>query len=86
MISAGVESIRTELKDGLRAQRLLEEKFDAVVSRSDREEVLDFFGKVSPAMRHQTSQALRHPNTGSWLVHSDELQEWGIKNTSIFTL
>ena len=75
-VAKDVKLIKEELKDGLARQRALEEKLDSLASKKDRQTILDFFGKISPAQRHQTSQTLRYPNTGMWLLEADEFKEW----------
>ena len=71
-ITDEIKTIKVELE----RQRQFEENFNLRVSRKEREEVVNFFGKVSPAIRHRTSQSLRHRNTGLWLIEAEEFQDW----------
>ncbi|KAI1331492.1 hypothetical protein F5Y16DRAFT_408127 [Xylariaceae sp. FL0255] len=41
-----------------------------------RQRVLDFFLKVNPQPHLDTSIRLRHPGTGTWLLHSTQFQRW----------
>ena len=70
-----VDDIRG-IKEGLEKQRIFEQNFINLISKKEREEVIGYFEKASLADRHQMSKALRHSNTGMWLVESDEFQDW----------
>jgi Cdc6-like AAA superfamily ATPase len=41
-----------------------------------RRRVLDFFMTTNPQQSLTQSLAMRHPQTGFWLVDGDEFQEW----------
>ena len=69
------EEVR-EIRVALEKQRAFEIEFQTHFSEKERNEVFSFFSKLSPQKRHRTSKSLRHPNTGLWLLRSDEIQEW----------
>ncbi|KAL0253403.1 hypothetical protein SLS55_010382 [Diplodia seriata] len=71
-----VDEIKTDLKRRRTFESNLNDFVMSATLGEKQKEVLRFFGTVDPTERHQTSVSLRHPNTGLWLLESDEVQEW----------
>ncbi|OMP85154.1 Sensor protein gacS [Diplodia seriata] len=71
-----VDEIKTDLKRRRTFESNLNDFVMSATLGEKQKEVLQFFGTVDPTERHQTSVSLRHPNTGLWLLESDEVQEW----------
>ena len=68
-LQASAAEILAEVKDTKRitARIQLDKK---------RRRVLDFFLKVNPQDRYETSLSLRHPRTGMWLLRLAAFQTW----------
>lgn len=79
---SGMENIRNDAQRRQKFESSLTDGLMAAALEEKQKEVIRFFGTVDPRERYQTSRSLRHPNTGMWLLESDEFQEWLNKSSS----
>jgi hypothetical protein len=68
-LQTSASEILTEIKDTKRITVRIHED-------SERRRICDFFLKVNPQQRYETSLGLRHPLTGLWLLRLPAFQLW----------
>ncbi|KAK3173032.1 hypothetical protein OEA41_006360 [Lepraria neglecta] len=61
------------IKDELKAAR---EAMTRIMIDKNRHQALDFMCTISTRANHEKSLRLRYPDTGLWLIESDEFQQW----------
>lgn len=73
---SGQEGLREEvydLKQELERRWALETRISL---DTKRQEILQFFGSIDPAVNHETSMGLRHRETGGWLLCHENFLAW----------
>lgn len=68
-LQTSTSEILAEIKDTKRITVRIHED-------SERRQICDFFLKVNPQQRYETSLSLRHPLTGLWLLRLPAFQAW----------
>ncbi|KAL9027888.1 MAG: hypothetical protein Q9196_003660 [Gyalolechia fulgens] len=75
--SLSLQTATRDAVEGINAE--LKQKHEAdtrIAISAKRQSILESFGKSDPAKNQKMSLKLRQPGTGSWLIESQEFQDW----------